>query len=123
MSQQIISRGEVAKVLKDWQEGKLSSREIHDWANDLFLNDNVEYEDWESDNSITNEVLGALDMLGMNLVLPEDTPIYLEFLATPKGHFANGYAAYQKRLEGINYETRKEKLRDDPLYAPFLKVQ
>lgn len=123
MNQKIISRSEVANALNAWPEGKMCSQAIHDWANELFLNNDVEYEDWEGDDSITNEVLGALDMLDMNLVLPEDAPIYLQLLATPKGDFVKGYAVYQQRLEGIDYEARKEQLRDNPLYAPFLKGQ
>jgi hypothetical protein len=121
MSQRILSCNEVANVLKNWVEGKISSRAVHDWANALYLKDDVEYEDWEDDESITNEVIGALDMLDMNLAVAEDALIYLDFLAAPKGSFAKAYAFYRKRLEAIDYESRRKELRDDPPYAPFLK--
>ena len=60
-------------------------------------------------------------MLDMNLVLPEDAPVYLEFLSTPIGEFQNGYKRWQDRLGKIDYANRRVQLGSNPLYAPFLK--
>jgi hypothetical protein len=66
--------------LRDWAGGHTSTEEIQSWACDAYMHDEVDFADWEKeDDSVTKEVVAALDMLDMNLVLPEDEPIYLEF--------------------------------------------
>jgi len=71
--------------------------------------------------TVTKEIVATLDMLDMNLVLPEDMPIYLEFLSTTRGEFEIGYRCWQSKLDAIDYESRRTQLKADPLYAPFLK--
>ena len=91
------------------------------WADALYPSDDVDYEDWEGDDSVTNEILAALDMLDMNLALPEDAPIYLECLSTPVGQFASGHATFQRRLDHIDYDSRRASLRHVFPYSPFLQ--
>jgi hypothetical protein len=119
----ILKREEVAQMLKVWQAGRVSSEDLLRWADALYPSDDVDYEDWEGDDSVTSEVLSAMDMLDMNLVLPEDAPIHLEFLCTPSGQFQAGYAKYKQALERIDYPSRRAALRNAPLYAPFLQNQ
>ena len=123
MPSRIITRQEIAKELINWHTGKLSSAQIQIWAESLYLNDDVDYEDCEGeqDNSVSNEILSALDMLDMNLALPEDAPIYLEFLQTPVGCFQIGFKRWQEMLQQINYASRRVQLISNPLYSPFLK--
>jgi hypothetical protein len=123
MSTRILKRDELAQKLKDWQAGRTSTEELLRWADALYPSDDVDYEDWEGDDSITNEVLAALDMLDMNLALPEDAPIYLDFLSTPAGQFQAGYTRYKHALDQIDYASRRMSLRNVPLYAPFLQNQ
>jgi hypothetical protein len=68
---------------------------------------------------VTATVLQDLDLLNANLALPEDALIYLAFLATPRGHFGEGFERYRDRLKAIDYVGRRKKLAADPLYAPF----
>lgn len=120
----IVTREDVSRILREWVEGGLSSVDIHSWAESLFMHDGVGYEDWEHDDkSVTNEVLGALDMLDMNLILPEDVPIYLEFLDTPEGQFDAGYALMEKRLEAVDFVARSVLLRDVRPYSLVLQSQ
>ncbi len=124
MPTRILKRDEVAQRLEDWQAGRISSEELLRWASALYVSsDDVDYEDWEGDDSVTNEVLAALDMLAMNLALPEDAPIYLDFLSTPAGQFQAGYARYKRALDQIDLTSRRTNLRNVPLYAPFLQNQ
>ena len=123
MSTRIIKREDVVRALSDWNSGRKTTLEILRWADSLYPSDDVDYEDWEGDDSVTNEVLSALDMLDMNLALPEDAPIYLQFLSTPVGKFAAGYAEFRRRLDAIDYESRRAQLRDTMPYAPFLQSQ
>ncbi len=117
----IISRAVVAAVLKHWQAGEWSAEQVHEWAEDRF--GQVDVDDWEGaeEQSVANEVLAALDLLDMNLMLPEDTPLYLAFLRTPPGQFAAGYQILQDALDRIDYPARQAALRAVPLYAPFCK--
>jgi len=68
------------------------------------------------------EVLAALDIVNMNLNIPEDAEIFLAFLSTPSGQFESGYALLQRWLNSIDYDLRRKTLRDKPLYAPFLST-
>ena len=121
MPSRIIKRDELARVLTDWQTGRMSSADVLSWADALYPSDDVDYEDWEGDDSVTNEILAALDMLDMNLALPEDAPIYLEFLSTPVGQFQGGHAEFQRRLGEIDHDSRRESLRHVFPYSPFLQ--
>lgn len=123
MPKTIVSRKDVAQTLTDWQAGRISSPEIQSWAESLYMNDNIDYEDWEGDeeNSVTNEILAALDILDMNLIFPEDAPIHLEFISTSVGEFKAGYERWQNKLGKIDYASRRIQLKTNPLYAPFLK--
>ena len=117
----MIGREDLIKILQHWRDGVLTAEQVHEWAEERA--GNVEVHDWEGPepNSVTNEVLSALDMLNINLMLPEDIPHYLEFLHTPTGHFSEGYSKWQDALTQIDYHARKEFLRMTPLYAPFCK--
>jgi hypothetical protein len=120
---QIIKREDVARALTEWSSGRMTSAEVLSWADSLYPSDDVDYEDWEGDNSVTKEVIAALDMLDMNLALPEDAPIYLQFLSTPAGEFAPGYAEFSRKLDAIDYDRRRVELRGIMPYAPFLQNQ
>jgi hypothetical protein len=50
------SRKDIIDTLVKWSEGKFNQKAVFDWANALFLKENVTYEDWEGDDSVTNEV-------------------------------------------------------------------
>jgi hypothetical protein len=116
----VVTRGEIAETLRRWQAAELTAREVYDWAQELYRPGRAEFDDWEADDSsAANEVLGALDQLPMNLILPEDMPAYLEFLKTPSGRFAEGYERFQAALDRIDYAARARSLRDDDFYGRF----
>jgi len=123
MGKRIVTRNDIIKVLVAWQLGEMSTQDVYTWADDLYPF-NYEAEDWEvadDGNSVTSCVLSMLEKFDMDLALPEDTVIYLEFLATPKGQFATGYDKCQKQLATIDKEARKNALRNDPFYGPILR--
>jgi hypothetical protein len=119
----IITREQLCKILEDWQSGRVTAKQVHDWAQDRFWPGEVNYADWEDDanNSAAKEVLGDLDNLDMNLMTSEDIPIYLEFLQTPRGSFAQGYKKLEAALEAVDFKERQTRLKDDPLYEAFCK--
>jgi hypothetical protein len=123
MPSKVITRADLATMLKHWLDGRRAAHQVHEWAEARAGNNAFDVEDWEGveSNSVANEVLRALDMLNMNLMLPDDIPFYLEFLDTPEGHFDEGYRKWRDALNRIDYSAREEALRANSLYAPFCK--
>ena len=119
----IITRNDVENILIQWQKCQIKAQDLHDWAENLYLKDGIDYEDWEQDESysVTNEVLGALDMMDMNLMTPEDVPAYLEFLKTPLGCYNEGYSKLEQYLQQIDVEERRRLLSENPFYSIFCK--
>jgi hypothetical protein len=123
MHSQLLTRADLTAILTRWLNGDLTADQVHQWAEERAASSRFEVDDWEEaeSKSVANEVLMALDMLDMNLMLPEDIAFYLEFLSTPEGHFDTGYRKWQDALQRIDYSSRKEALQAIPLYAPFCK--
>jgi hypothetical protein len=113
------TRAEIAEVLRRWQAGELAARAVFDWAQERYWPGAADFDDREADDSsAANEVLATLDQLPMNLVLAEDVPVYLEFLATPCGEFARGYKQFRAALDRIDYAARRQALIGDEFYGP-----
>ena len=119
----VVSRVEVANVLRQWQDRALTVSQMHEWAEGLYLPGDIDFDDNEGEleDSAVKEVLASLDLLDMNLVTADDVPIYLEFLNTPVGQFQEGYRRFQAALATIDYEKRRVALAGDPFYASFRK--
>jgi len=117
----IISRKDLKEKLLQLQEGRITALELNDWAGGNYLNDEIDYEDWDEagEDSVTNEVLAALDMMDMNLMTPEDVPAYLDFLETPPAAFEEGYKKLQQYLNRIDIKKRAAALVTDPFYERF----
>jgi hypothetical protein len=122
MAKRIVTRTDVIKVLMAWQVGEMSTQDVYRWADDLypFNYEAVDWEGAEDGDSATSCVLSMLEKFDMDLALPEDAAIYLEFLAAPKGQFAAAYDNCQKQLGTIDKDARKNALRNDPFYGPIL---
>ncbi|MGZ3241639.1 MAG: hypothetical protein ACXWJK_15550 [Burkholderiaceae bacterium] len=121
MTDNYVTRGELFLLLTKWQSGELSAQDVWDWASHRCLPGYTQYDDWEDDSSVANEILCHLDSLDMNLVLVEDAPIHLAFLSTAVGDFTEGYRQWRQAHEQIDFETRRQLLQDDPIYGPFCK--
>jgi hypothetical protein len=113
-----VSREDIASVLVKWGRGEMSDKEVMDWAG-YWIGQGFPCDDWEEDNSVCLELIYQLDSLDMNLMLPEDIPIHLEFLGTPPGEFDRGHERWRFAMAGIDFKTRARQLRNNPLYRPF----
>jgi len=116
-----VKRSDIIQVLESWKNSEATAKEVLDWANGLYFIGETEFDDWQDDNSAANEVLCELDSLDMNLVLPEDIPIHIEFLKTPVGKFEEGFQTWQKKIDRIDFKKRCIKLIDHKIYGPFCK--
>ncbi|MCE9528445.1 MAG: hypothetical protein K8R36_20575 [Planctomycetales bacterium] len=117
----VITRACLAEKLRQWQAGAISTADLSVWAENIYGVADVDDREGPNDDSVANEVLGALDMLRLNLTLPEDIPIFLEFLATPRGDFQRGYAEFEKHRDAVDIRSRRAMLKNDPIYSPFCR--
>jgi len=120
-----MTRGEIITVLRRWRAGELTAKQVHDWAQSQYFPGRLDYDDEEDEESVADDVMHALDSIDMNLVIVEDVPIYLEFLATPRGQSREGYRRWREALDRVHsperQRERQKQLAGDPFYAPFCK--
>jgi hypothetical protein len=114
-----VTRGELIRMLQGWQAGELMTQQLWDWASHRFQAGQVDYDDWDGDDSVAREVLTMLDSLDLHLILADDVPLHLTFLKTPIGAFDESRDAWQKALANLDYAARKLALRNDPIYALY----
>ena len=113
---QIIEREDLRKILHKWQAAQLTSKQVHEWANNRFATDA-----WDAEDEITNEILSRLDMLDMNLLVPEDVPTLLQALSFENGLLADALQFLESYEANIDIRERKQRYANNPLYAPFCK--
>jgi hypothetical protein len=106
---EIVSQTDVEQLLRAWQQGALTERQVHDWALLRFAADA-----YEPESAACNAVLAELDCMDMNLLTTEDVPVLLEMLAT-----ADIDAVRSKLLSPTTIERRRLSLRTNPFYAKF----
>jgi hypothetical protein len=109
-----VTARDINNILVSWHAGEITHRELHDWAQARFA-----AEDWEPDCDVTNEVLGHLDRMDMNLVIPLDIRLLQQALVAST-------VEESSRLIGTCYtlfpiEARKQVCGEDEFYAPFCK--
>lgn len=115
----LLKRRDIIEKLNSVNNNFLSIEELKDWAESVYIGD-TEFEDWEEDHSVSNEVMSALDSLSVNLFIREDIGAYIKFLSTPYGKFDEGYRKWNDYLQSINYKERKILLKNIPLYTKYL---
>lgn len=104
-------------MLKQWQSAAVSTQQVWDWASHRFQAGHADYDDRDGSESVAHEMLSMLDSLDMHFMLVEDVPLHLAFLQTPLGAFEEGYSRWRHALAGIDIGSRKQMLRNDPVYA------
>ena len=125
MNSELISRKDVRDKLLQWQSGQIESTDIHEWAEKIYASSQFHHDDWftldDSDNSVTNEVLSCLDQMNMNLTTVDEIPTFLACLDSPVEHTIVAIHELSNSLSKVDVHDRKERLRSDPLYAPFCR--
>lgn len=122
MTDNYVTRGELFLLLTKWQSGELNTQDVWDWASHRCLPGYTQYDDWDDESSVANEILCHLDSLDMHFVLVEDVPIHLAFLETPIGGFLEGYRKWRQAHDLIDYPARHQQLQDDPIYAGHCRL-
>jgi hypothetical protein len=107
-----INRADVRVVLGQWQRQELSHARVHEWATARFA-----VSAFECDDEVTSEVLGALDMLDVNVTTQADIPYLLEALDAVSGNEASSILASMP----FDREERRQRFSEDSVYGPFLR--
>lgn len=108
----VITANDIDAVLVQWDAGTLSARDVQSWAEARFAVDACEV-----DNEVTNEVLGHLDCLDMNLVVPADIPVLREALHAATVAEAIHQIEHSYLLLAL--EDRKRMCEEDAFYARY----
>jgi hypothetical protein len=113
----MVDRHELQTLLRLWEEGKHSERDVHEEAERLWEMGRPwpEYPE-EDDRSIAVEVLSQLDILNHQLITREDIPAMLTFLSTPPDHARQGWSLWRDYWTNIDFARRREQLADNPYY-------
>ena len=121
MAPAAITRQILQQKLIAWASGILPVTELHKWVMDLQLDGPCEFEDWETKDgasfSVSKEVVAEMEMIDLNFIIPEDIPIFTEFLDTPTGAFEAAYVHFIERLQAIDTTKRMKMLKHTEPYA------
>ena len=121
-----IGRRDVERTLLRWQSGEMPAVQVQRWAEELYLADDVEHDDWEHDGeerfSVTHTALGVLETLGVNLVTVDDVPALLDFLGSRRGYYHPRERRLRRLLQEVDHDARRRALRDTPPYAAHIAL-
>jgi hypothetical protein len=113
-----IERRQLRDLLQRWQRGEVSEREVHEEAEALWEHyAPLKGHDEDAPQSIAMGVLSNLETLNWQLITPEDIPAMLAFLETPLGQERQGWQAWHRYWQGIDFNQRRQSLRNNPYYA------
>lgn len=110
-------RGRLTSLLVRWQAGELAAAEVHAEAERLWDAE----PDWPplpeaEPGSIPIEVAQQLDIMNHQLILRQDVPAILAFLATETGGERVAWQRWREYWEKIDYSARRQELAADPFY-------
>lgn len=112
-----VDRQTLEGLLEDWQKGRLSPRDVHERAEQIW----EAHDDWPRSpgepGAILAEVVSNLDVLNHQLITKEDIPAFLEFLRTPPGQEAEAWDKWRRYWDAIDFEERERQFGDS-LYGP-----
>jgi hypothetical protein len=91
-------------------------RTVWDWVSARYWPGDTEIDDWEDELSATHEIQAQLDSMDINLVVVDDVPIHMTFLAAPREKKAQAYGVWKSELDSIDYRRRQKSLQDDPMF-------
>lgn len=124
-----IERNILKQLLLSWQKGELSEREVHEQA-EVLWSQNPQWEEYlpNDPRSINFEVAQQLELLPVQLIIPDDIPYFLTFLETPFGQEKEAWEFWTDYWNSIDFEERLIALLDNPYYSklpiqPFGKAQ
>jgi hypothetical protein len=113
----VVTRADLVAVLREWQAGRVSATEVHDWAEALYSPGDFEVDDDEDSGSAASAVLARLDMLDINLITADDIPHYLELLHSPHGGLPEALKRFEAKQALIDFKARQDALATTEPYA------
>lgn len=117
----MIQRDTLRSLLIRWQSGEITEREIHEEAEELYLqfwaerptNAEIAHDD---PASFLGEILAQLEMLNVGLIVTEDIPAMLAFLNTSQGEEAKSWLAWERYMQSIDFKEREGRIATNRYY-------
>lgn len=108
----MISREQVAQVLRAWQQGQKDALQVWEWAQAAKENGAVE-------DDLVRDLVDCLATLPFDMIVAADAEVMLDALANPPEETDLSINLLWNHLDGINADGRRGELRDDPFYGQF----
>jgi hypothetical protein len=108
----LVSREELRNVLAKWQRGELGHSQVYDWSNEHFGLDQM-----DGGDLVVNEILAHLDIMDVNLITPDDVPVFLAMLDAVSE--ADATELLRRHGDALDLDERIARWGTDPFYAPF----
>ncbi len=100
-----------------WLAGYLSAQSLWEWAQQEQMQ--LKESQFAGADELVRDIVDVLASLPYDLILPEDGEIMLYGLDNPVEEADLGQTLLWNHLDGVDTETRRVTLRDDPFYGPF----
>ena len=107
----LISREEVAQVLRAWQQGSRTPLDVWQWAQDAKQHTPAD--------ALVRDLVDCLVTLPFDLLIADDAAVMLDALANPVEETDLSINLLWNHLDGIATDARRGELRDDAFYGQF----
>ena len=112
----MIDRQVLRDLLRKWQRGEITEGDVHEVAEELWQKSAPPKYDESDPRSIAVEVLMHLDIMNQQWITVEDVPAILDFLDTPPGEEARGWAEWKRYWNNIDWDARQKRLAGHGFY-------
>lgn len=114
---QTAIRTTTREKLSAWLAGDLSAEALWQWAQQEQVQ--LKEAQFAGADDLVRDIVDVLAGLPYDLILPEDGEVMLYGLTNPVEEADLGQNLLWNHLDGVDTESRRITLRDDPFYGPF----
>ena len=108
----MISREETKAVLDEWLAGTREPKSVWQWAESKKAEGGPE-------DDLVRDIIDILSGLPYDLVIKEDGEIMAYTLSNPPEEADLGQNLLWNHFDGLDTDSRRSGLADDPFYGPF----
>lgn len=103
-------RIELLKILCAWEEGGVSTEEVHHMAESWMIDQDCPELERNDPYSAVLEVVSQLDILNQQLITVEDVPAIKGFLQQAQIDLESAWLDWERYWESIDFDLRKMKM-------------
>ena len=109
----MISRKETKLILDQWNAGAIGAEAVWQWAE-------KNKAAGESEDALVRDIIDVLASLPFDLITEEDAEVMAYGLSNPAEEADLAQNLLWNHLDGVDTESRRTALAEDPFYGPFL---